>query len=321
MEDSGTGDKMKSVFNVFLSFVFMLIISEFIARILFSPFFVDEKEIKKFRAPISYKSGGMRIAMLGDSFTYGSKVKDDETSSFLLQKLLIERLKRDDVFVDNFGISGTSTIEQFLIYKDNIKGKKYDFVILNFFIDDLTPYYYSNTLLNEYEYCRDLLNIREKIVSYMFYFRTFEFLYVYSDILLTYLEAGTPLTPVSYMIAKMRNKDSLRFRCALNRLINLGEDIKAEGAIPIFMLIPSLTLYDSQNPYPEEIAGYETDLMLLAQRSGFYVIDLPAELREVLDQRYIIKGDIHYNADGYRLISEILADKIMEVSGERSANR
>lgn len=310
---------MRSVIKITLFVLILLLLFEMLIRICLHSFYVDESALGNFRtSKRSSRGAGIRIAMLGDSFTYGVKVADDETSSYLLQSILREYLHREDIFVDNFGISGTSTIEHYLIFERLIEEEGYNIVVLNFFIDDLTPYYYFNTLLNEYKYCSDMMDNGERFISHLFRFRSFEFLYVYIDIFRTYLKIDTPLTPVNFMVAKMRDRGSLRYRCARERLSCLGSRIRDRKGIPIFLLIPSLTLYDRQNPYPEEIAGYETEVMLLAKRSGFIVIDTVVELRDRLDQRMIIKGDIHYNKDGYRLIAEMLSERLIElIRGER----
>ncbi|MGC9044572.1 MAG: SGNH/GDSL hydrolase family protein, partial [Myxococcota bacterium] len=260
---------------------------------------------------ISEGKSGIYIAMLGDSFTYGVKVTDEETSSYQLERQLRERLAREDIYVDNLGIAGTSTIEQYVIFERVVKNSNYDFVILNFFIDDFTPYYYFNTLLNPYEYCREYLKSGGNMLGLLSMMRLFEITTIYYDIIKTYIKVGSPLTPVSYMLEKMRERDSLRYMCAKGRLIQMGEEIKNSGKRAIFLMIPSLTLYDYQNPYPEEIAKYETEAMLIAKGAGFEVIDTVVELRDKLDQRLIVENDLHFNKDGYRLIAELIADKII----------
>lgn len=310
---------MRTTIKITFSVLIFLLLFEILMRLCLHSFYVDESALSNFRTlERSSRGAGIRIAMLGDSFTYGVKVADDETSSYLLQSILREYLHREDIFVDNFGIPGTSTIEHYFIFERLIEEEGYNVVVLNFFIDDFTPYYYFNTLLNEYKYCSDMMNNGERFISHLFRFRSFELLYIYMDIFRTYLEIDTPLTPVSFMVAKMRHADSLRYRCARERLSRLGSRIRDQKSIPIFLLLPSLTLYDRQNPYPEEIAGYETEAMLLAKNSGFIVIDAVVELRDRLDQRMIVKGDIHYNKDGYRLIAEMLSERLIELlRGER----
>jgi lysophospholipase L1-like esterase len=283
-------------------------------RLFTDSFYVSEKRLFQFRKDLKISEGGsgIYIAMLGDSFTYGVKVKDEETLSYQLERQLRERLNREDIYVDNLGISGTSTIEQYVIFERFVKNSNYDFVVINFFIDDFTPYYYFNTLLNEYEYCKEYIGTGEKILGVLTQCRLFEFIIIYSDVFITYLKAGASLTPVSFMLEKMREGSSFRYKCAKYRLSQIGKEIKNSKKKGIFLIIPSLTLYDYQNTYPEEIAKYETEAMLIAKESGFEVIDTVVELRDILDQRLIVKDDIHYNKDGYNLMAKLIADKILQ---------
>jgi PIN domain nuclease of toxin-antitoxin system len=65
--------------------------------------------------------GVLRIAVLGDSFTFGIGANDDETYPAVLQQLLQERLARtgsyQGVEVLNAGVGGTGTGEQALWYE------------------------------------------------------------------------------------------------------------------------------------------------------------------------------------------------------------
>ncbi len=306
---------MKKIFKIFLYAVILVFLIEVFFRLFLESIYISIGDLNHFRGKIeaSNSKEGIKIAVLGDSFTYGTKVADDETIPSFLSKNLKEKTKGTDIIVDNFGISGTSIIEHYYIFEKHIARSDYNFVVLNFFIDDFTPYYYNNSLLNPYIYCKDYESRSGSLLHYLNRLRVVEFTIIYIDLISTHYRAGAPLTPVSYMIQKMRDKDSFRYRCALNMLKQLGRQINETGKKAIFVLIPSLTLYDYQNPYPEEIAEYETMAMLIAKANGFEVVDSLVELREMLDQRYIIPNDIHYNADGYKIIADLIADKILDI--------
>ncbi|MCX7958383.1 MAG: SGNH/GDSL hydrolase family protein [Deltaproteobacteria bacterium] len=306
---------MKRIRQILVFLTLFVIVCESVCRLFVNPVYITHDELKGFRGATGDISQikGLKIALLGDSFTYGSKVEDNETISFYLTDFLKKKLKREDIFTDNFGIPGTSSIEHYYIFTRHVAGSDYDFVVLNFFIDDFTPYYYNNSILNPYIYCRDFEKGPETLMYYLNHLKSVELSMVYIDLLLTYRRAGAPLTPVSYMLQKMREKDSLRFRCAGGYLQEMGRKIRERGKKGIFLLIPSLTLYDYQNPYPEEIADYETYVMLVAKKSGFEVIDSLTELRDLLDQRFLVKNDIHYNGEGYRFIAGLISDRITEM--------
>ena len=242
------GDKVRTGIKIIMASVVLLIFAEIVLRLSFHSFYVDEDSLLNFEYRNQNRDAnayGIKIAMLGDSFTYGSKVAEDETSSYQLQEILRENLKRSDVYVDNYGISGLSTIEEYVIFTKLVKNRDYDFVILNFFIDDFTPYYYYNNLLNPYEYCAEYLSTPLRLFSFMFSTRIFEFVSIYSDVIMTRIETNSPLTPVSYKIQKMRDKDSFRYVCSRERLSFFGREIRESRKKGIFVLIPSLTLYDN----------------------------------------------------------------------------
>jgi len=59
----------------------------------------------------------LRIAVFGDSFTFGWGVRDDETFPYQLEKLLDDRLSdKCKVEVLNFGIPGFNTLQEFIYF-------------------------------------------------------------------------------------------------------------------------------------------------------------------------------------------------------------
>lgn len=83
-----------------------------------------------------------RIVMLGDSFTLGTGVKDDETFWYLLEKRLNTSGGRKFRVIST-GVSSYSPILEYMTLKRNIDALKPDLVIMNFDMSDL---------LNEYVY-------------------------------------------------------------------------------------------------------------------------------------------------------------------------
>ena len=96
-----------------------------------------------FRSRIDSKEKNIpriRILMLGDSFTLGEGVDDDETSSSLLEKYLNESSEKEYEVI-NLGVSSYSPILEYLQLKENIKIMKPDFVIVNFDMSDVVQEY------------------------------------------------------------------------------------------------------------------------------------------------------------------------------------
>ena len=70
-----------------------------------------------------------RIVMIGDSFTYGLGVRDDETSSAQLERRL-------DAEVINAGVNGYGTDQSFLMWEHEGKRLAPQVVVLGYYVDD-----------------------------------------------------------------------------------------------------------------------------------------------------------------------------------------
>jgi hypothetical protein len=89
-----------------------------------------EREFSAFPMPGTY-----RIAIVGDSFTFGQGIPDDARLSNLLEKRLNEGDRSHEVL--NFGISGAETIDEIKTLKRYVLPSHPDFVILQWFVNDI----------------------------------------------------------------------------------------------------------------------------------------------------------------------------------------
>jgi hypothetical protein len=89
-----------------------------------------EREFSAFPAPDTY-----RIAIVGDSFTFGQGIPDDARLSNLLEKRLNEGDRSFEVL--NFGISGAETIDEIKTLKQFVLPNHPDFVMLQWFVNDI----------------------------------------------------------------------------------------------------------------------------------------------------------------------------------------
>ena len=78
------------------------------------------------------RPGTTRVAVLGDSFTLGIGVRDEDT----LPAQLGRALDRPDVEVLNFGVSATQTVEQVRYLEGYVLGFEPDVVVLVYFLND-----------------------------------------------------------------------------------------------------------------------------------------------------------------------------------------
>ncbi len=77
-----------------------------------------------------------RVLLLGDSFTMGKGVKDDETAAVRLEKMLTDALGRK-VEVLNAGVDSYAPILSYLQLKNFLIGLEPDLIVLNFDMSDL----------------------------------------------------------------------------------------------------------------------------------------------------------------------------------------
>lgn len=82
---------------------------------------------RDFRKPVS----GRRIALLGDSYTFGSGVEDDETFGAVLESQL------EDTWCDNFGIGAFGIDQMWLALRHYALPLEPDLVVLSFVRPDL----------------------------------------------------------------------------------------------------------------------------------------------------------------------------------------
>jgi lysophospholipase L1-like esterase len=100
---------------------------------------------QRFRGQQEYSTkpgaGVIRLAVLGDSVTFGNGANDNQTYPFELQSILKERLARTSrlgiLEVINAGIGGTGTAEQALWYEHWVKQFHPQLVVLNVFCNDV----------------------------------------------------------------------------------------------------------------------------------------------------------------------------------------
>jgi len=89
--------------------------------------------------PLKPAPGTIRILMLGDSFTVGQGVEDDETYPACVEAILNEEAGPTRYEVINAGVSGTNTADH--LERLNSNGLKFepDLVTVQFYVNDLDP--------------------------------------------------------------------------------------------------------------------------------------------------------------------------------------
>ena len=90
-----------------------------------------------FRGPATFKEKALRILILGDSYTFGWAVNDDEAYPGILEKYLTDSGVQASVL--NAGVPGFSTIQEEALLKEIAPKAKPHVVILSYVMNDAEP--------------------------------------------------------------------------------------------------------------------------------------------------------------------------------------
>jgi len=106
--------------------------------------YVNEYGLRDPRAPAAAKKNAKRIMILGDSFTFATAIRDENTFAVRLEKLLN---RGGDYDVINAGVPGYGTAQEMLLMRDlAAKNVVADVYVLVIFINDIL----DNLRLSEY---------------------------------------------------------------------------------------------------------------------------------------------------------------------------
>ncbi len=95
---------------------------------------VNSKGFRGLEKGFQKPDGLTRVVFLGDSFTLGIGVKDEDTIPVTFENVI--KAKYGDIEVLNFGISGSSTKQQITLLEEYVIGFAPDIVIIVLFLND-----------------------------------------------------------------------------------------------------------------------------------------------------------------------------------------
>jgi lysophospholipase L1-like esterase len=118
-----------------------------------------------------------RVIALGDSFTFGPEMHQNDTYAARMERILNQFDKNHKFSVLNFGVRGYSTVQEFQLLKKTYKSVKPDLVLLQITLNDpeLVPYRVTQQYLDKngrvrltnpvFNYWHSLKLVIEKIVN------------------------------------------------------------------------------------------------------------------------------------------------------------
>jgi lysophospholipase L1-like esterase len=250
--------------------------------------------------PVERVPGKRRILVLGDSFTFGYGVNDDEVVSAVLEDLLNERASAS-AEVLNLAVSGFGQAEELVTWENRGKAYRPDVVVLFYFENDIG----NNAVSGLYQTGPDGLPVRtgasflpgSSLQERLFDFPPTRWLFEHSEAWnlvrnrLSSLVQRSLLRQHGLESYSDGGSDAVELTRALLR--GLVADIRAAGARPVLVVIPDSRKLDSNLPLTVE------ELTAL----GVTVVDG----RGFLTREDYYARDSHWRPSGHRKAAERLA--------------
>jgi lysophospholipase L1-like esterase len=267
-----------------------------------------------------------RLLFLGDSFTYGFGVSDDQTFAYLTEKRLLN--DRLSVEVINSGNSGRGTDYELKFYQ--VVGYKFnpDLVILCFcandFIDNERGEFYRVSADGEISF-KPLNNSRKNVKIILYYLPGYNWLvswsqaanFVKEKAVLWFIGHADPaalkegpivITYPQYFQGYVTEDNK---RLTEIYVKNLVQSVKNAGGSLMIVYIPMSVEVDAYKKN-SKISNDEKAIQQLAQKYGerlFSLTPVFAASPEPLDQLYFL-SDGHWTAAGHALAARYLSEQI-----------
>ena len=241
-----------------------------------------------------------RVAVLGDSFTFGWGVAAEEAWPALLEARLAEQLPGADVEVLNFGVPGYNTWLQLLHWQRVVSRYQPDAVLLGYYSNDAAI---DRRVPNVYRLC-PLESAPGPRRSAAAQERSALVRGVHD--LSWFVRTGSPVPPWDSDV--VLRQDHYGFRCSMLWLDQLAEDVRASGSQLAVVQLPHLDGVD--DPLDPERAAQER-LLATIDALGVPTVNLYPALQG-LDPRAINNADDHPNAAG----NQALLDALWQVTGQ-----
>ncbi len=246
-----------------------------------------------------------RLVILGDSFSFGYGVSNEQTYAAQLADNYLQ-----DWEVLNLSVSATGTDQQIINYRRY--GKKYepDIVVLGFYLLD-----YSRNLIRFRYYAKPMFELDEgRLVLTNSPVPAPEELYQkyvsgerkiggwgYSYAIAAFAE------PIINHEKRDRSKGSAGRKLLAALMLRFRDDIVAQGAVPIWLILPDRDIVEKGRSKYEEIGAFSQDV---AKELGMAVINMDGPFRafaeESPDQPIWRPKDIggHLSSTGHSLVAK-----------------
>lgn len=230
----------------------------------------------------------LRVALLGDSFTFGAGVKQEDVAATVLEPLLSKKVGCP-VEVYNFGVSGYGTQQEAVIFDAKVLAYQPDVVIVWYFHNDTEQQGDEQRKVN----IRDMAWLWPPLADVSRLGKT--------------IQARLTGTVFQRQEALYYDPHGTRWRQTGDYMAQIVRAAQAHGVKPLLFVHPTLN-YSFQK-YP--LNALHQQILDAARNAGFTAYDLlPAFQNQDAEALRVHASDAHPNEIAHRLAAEYAADKI-----------
>lgn len=247
--------------------------------------------------PLSEEEGPViRIALLGDSYTFGYGVRDEETLDSLLENKLRSNFSSQGHRIDvlNFSVAGYAMKDQASVLQYKVLDWNPRLIVIGYYLNDpeLEPIqplhsYFAETRWWQYSHLTRAISLIRYNLQ--------KFWYGKGD----------------YFLALHQHPEKWK---SVEQAFSTISRLTRERQIPVFlMLIPDLKVIHL-NPYPYR--DIHLQVKTAAEKNGFHFLDLYSQfVSRKIEEVAISRVDSHFNALGNRLAAEFLLQELIQIPG------
>jgi hypothetical protein len=252
-----------------------------------------EQEFKMNKARDIY-----RIAVIGDSFTYGSGIPEENRFTGLIENFLNGLTEVKNYEVLNFGRPGAQTIDEVVSLRNIVLGTNPDFILLQWFINDVEGH---NVPSGE--------KVSTILLSPHRTLKSSSALYSLIAIAGQSLQGalGFSMDYVGHMYQRFSDPDSPDSRKFVQALRDFIELCKNQGE-PVGIVLFPATGFDLGNTYPYDYLHRR--VIDVCIQEGITCVDLRSTFAPYADGRelWVNRFDAHPNSLAHRLAVEQLRE-------------
>jgi lysophospholipase L1-like esterase len=298
----------------------------------------------------SFRALQDRIVVMGDSYTFGLGVGDDENVPYQLERTLRERLGRDDVGVLNAGTISYSPVIHRSAFQEVVREYRPTLTILLLDLGDIgDDYRYEQQLVPGLESATPRFDVNH----HAFQPEAELALLKLAEPLLGHLRAPfqvmrrfwPPQKPATgyysfevdidgvvetnrwFILRHPLEKTQPFFERSLSYVRELADRVRAAGS-HFVLVVPPRYFQWSDRECPEDWAAHTRALDEpyeyaafeyfdeAAQRVDFPIKSLLPEFQATTRFPLVLKDDAHWNPDGNRFVAEVIAEYLLEQDRE-----